>query len=57
MQKIEGKLRKSLSNTLWYHGTFLSNWSSICDSGILANYNLDRSQDLDFGYGFYLALI
>ena len=40
---------------MWYHGTFLSSWGNICEKGVLANYNIDKSQDLDFGFGFYLA--
>ena len=28
---------------------------SICSKGILADYNKDTSDALDFGYGFYLA--
>ncbi|MDF2609312.1 MAG: hypothetical protein K0R92_786 [Lachnospiraceae bacterium] len=55
MPEITGKLRKSLNNNIWYHGTFFSSWGNICENGILANYNIDKSQDLDFGFGFYLA--
>lgn len=40
---------------MWYHGTVMSQWESICKNGILANYNKDTSDALDFGYGFYLA--
>ena len=38
---------------LWYHGTTLAEWKSICKYGILADYNVGFS--LDYGNGFYLS--
>ena len=55
MEEITGKIKKVLSQNLWYHGTVSSNWSSFCQKGILADFNKDTSDALDFGYGFYLA--
>lgn len=55
MEELSGKIKKQLSQNSWYHGTTYSNWNSICQNGILANYNEDTSDALDFGYGFYLA--
>lgn len=39
--------------TTWYHGTTLKEWRSICQSKILADFNIGYS--LDFGNGFYLS--
>lgn len=55
MEEITGKIRKALSQNMWYHGTVYSNWSSFCKNGILVDINKDNSDSLDFGYGFYLA--
>ena len=55
MEEITGKIKKHLNINMWYHGTVYSNWESICKNGILAEYNKDNSDSLDFGYGFYLA--
>lgn len=55
MDEITGKIRKALSQNIWYHGTVLSNWDSFCHNGVLADINKDTSDALDFGYGFYLA--
>ena len=55
MDEITGKIRKALSQNIWYHGTVLSNWDSFCHDGVLADINKDTSDALDFGYGFYLA--
>lgn len=55
MKEITGKVRKVLSQQLWYHGTILSNWESFCKNGIIFDYNKETSDALDFGYGFYLA--
>lgn len=38
---------------LWYHGTTLYEWKSLCENGIIATYNIGTS--LDFGCGFYLS--
>jgi len=50
------KDKKRLSGSKWYHATLSSYWNEICKKGILATYNKDTSNSLDFGYGFYLAL-
>lgn len=50
---MTSKEEKFFSNTKWYHGTTSSQWSSICKSGILADYNIGIS--LDYGSGFYLS--
>lgn len=55
MEEITGKIKKALSQNMWYHGTILSNWDSFCQNGVLADINKDTSDALDFGYGFYLA--
>lgn len=55
MEEIAGKLRKTLSQNMWYHGTVYSNWQNFCKNGIIADFNKDTSDALDFGYGFYLA--
>ncbi|MDE6435868.1 MAG: DUF3990 domain-containing protein [Lachnospiraceae bacterium] len=55
MEELTGKIRKVLSQNVWYHGTVLSNWDSFCQNGVLADINRDTSDALDFGYGFYLA--
>lgn len=55
MEEITGKIRKALSQNMWYHGTVYSNWSSFCKNGILVDINKDSSDALDFGFGFYLA--
>lgn len=47
------KEEKFFQGTIWYHGTTLSEWKSICEVGILADYNIGTS--LDFGNGFYLS--
>jgi hypothetical protein len=55
MKELTGKIRKHINKSMWYHGTIYRNWSSFCKNGILADYNKDTSDALDFGYGFYLA--
>lgn len=55
MEEVTGKTRKILSQSMWYHGTVLSNWDSFCQNGVLVDINKDTSDALDFGYGFYLA--
>lgn len=55
MDEITSKVRKVLNQNMWYHGTVFSNWESFCKNGIIADYNKDTSDALDFGYGFYLA--
>lgn len=42
-----------LKKKKWYHATTLRNWEKICKYGIRADIN--RSKELDFGYGFYLS--
>ena len=44
---------KFFSQEIWYHGTTLNEWKSICRNGIICNYNIGTS--LDFGCGFYLS--
>lgn len=55
MQEITGKIKKVLSQNMWYHGTVFSNWTNFCQKGVLADFNKDTSDALDFGYGFYLT--
>jgi len=55
MDEITGKIRNVLNQNIWYHGTTYSNWESFCSKGVIADYNKDTSDALDFGYGFYLA--
>lgn len=55
MDEIAGKIKKVLSQNMWYHGTVLSNWDNFCNKGVLVDINKDTSDALDFGYGFYLA--
>lgn len=55
MEVITEKIKKKLSQNMWYHGTVFSNWDSFCKNGILVDINKDTSDSLDFGYGFYLA--
>lgn len=53
MMIMTPKEEKFFQRTIWYHGTTLSEWKSICATGILADYNIGTS--LDFGNGFYLS--
>lgn len=55
MNEITGKISRVLSQNIWYHGTVYSNWKSFCENGVIADFNKDTSDALDFGYGFYLA--
>lgn len=55
MEEISNKVRRILSQKMWYHGTLFSNWESFCKNGVLVDINKDTSDALDFGYGFYLA--
>lgn len=55
MDTIAGKVRRVLSQNMWYHGTIFSHWGSFCENGVVADINKDTSDALDFGYGFYLA--
>lgn len=55
MEEIAGKLKKTLGQNMWYHGTVYRNWQSFCENGIISDFNRDTSDALDFGYGFYLA--
>jgi hypothetical protein len=50
---VTSKEEKFFSNTKWYHGTMLTEWKSICETGVSAKYNIGIS--LDFGNGFYLS--
>lgn len=47
------KEEKFFSQNIWYHGTTLAEWKSICRLKIRADYNIGYS--LDFGNGFYLT--
>lgn len=47
------KEEKFFRNSRWFHGTTLTEWKLLCQSGIIANYNMGAS--LDFGCGFYLS--
>ncbi len=55
MDEIAGKIKKALSQNMWYHGTVFRHWDSFCQNGVLVDINKDASDALDFGYGFYLA--
>ena len=50
---MTSKEEKFFSQSLWYHGTTLAEWKSICKSKILSDYNIGFS--LDYGNGFYLS--
>jgi hypothetical protein len=52
--ELNQKQKKYLSNTTWYHATTEEHIHSI-NKGVKADINRDFSQDLDFGYGFYLT--
>lgn len=47
------KEEKFFKQDIWYHGTTLAEWKSICKSKILADFNIGYS--LDYGNGFYLS--
>ena len=47
------KEEKFFQSNIWYHGTTLSGWKSICQLGIQAQFNIGIS--VDFGNGFYLS--
>lgn len=51
--ELPAKVVKALSATRWYHATTKTNFESIMDKGVVADYN--RFGELDFGYGFYLT--
>ena len=53
--ELTGKVRKALSNNMWYHGTTYNHWESFCEKSVIANINTNKAHELDFGYGFYLA--
>lgn len=53
---MKQKTINRLSSNKWYHATTYDNWLSICRLGVKAEYNIDTSNDLDFGYGFYLTI-
>lgn len=53
MTLLKKKTENILSQTKWYHGTTLSGFKNIKESGIVADYN--NGTELDFGPGFYLA--
>lgn len=55
MEEITGKIRKVLSQNMWYHGAIFSHQDNFCKNGVLVDINKDTSDALDFGYGFYLA--
>lgn len=50
---MTSKEEKFFSQQLWYHGTTLAEWKSICETKILADYNIGYS--VDYGNGFYLS--
>jgi len=52
---LQGKIRKYLSNTRWFHATTLDEWYYINQKGVIAEINRETSDDLDFGYGFYMT--
>ena len=49
----EKDLNKYLKQNTWFHGTTLEGWNESCKYGVRVNYN--RGNELDYGYGFYLA--
>lgn len=53
--ELTAKIEKYLSNDIWYHATNVDDWHNICKTGVLAEYNKDLSDALDFGFGFYLT--
>ena len=50
---MKNKEKAFFQQSVWYHGTTLLEWKSICDLGIIADHNLGIS--VDFGCGFYLS--
>ena len=54
-EELTGKIKKYLSNNLWYHATTLDGWYSICKLGIKVDYNRETSLGTDFGFGYYLT--
>lgn len=51
--EIPQKLQKALASSTWYHGTTLAGYQSLCEKGVIADFN--AGSELDFGYGFYLS--
>lgn len=47
------KTKNALSKNEWYHATTLDKAINIHRNGIIVDYN--KGNELDFGYGFYLA--
>lgn len=47
------KEERFFKQTIWYHGTTLAEWKSICKYRVLADFNIGYS--LDYGNGFYLS--
>lgn len=54
-ENLKSKTQKRLSESAWFHSTTYSEWDSICQNRIQVKHNLTRSNELDFGYGFYLT--
>lgn len=51
--KIPAKIKKVLSQNKWYHYTTEDQLQNLIENGSIADYN--AGNELDFGYGFYLA--
>lgn len=52
---LKPKTQKRLSETSWFHGTTYDQWGNICNTKIQVKHNITKSNELDFGYGFYLT--
>jgi hypothetical protein len=50
---LTAKEEKFFKKDKWYHGTTLAEWKALCNSRVLASYNIGTS--LDYGNGFYLS--
>lgn len=50
---IAVKQLNRLNQDMWYHGTTMDAYDSICEQGVLSSYNIGTQ--LDFGAGFYLT--
>jgi len=51
--EIKDKYKNILRRKSWFHGTSLANLQSFVSNGPLVEHNIGN--ELDFGYGFYLA--
>lgn len=54
-ENLKNKTRQRLISSSWFHATTYSEWQNICQNKIQVKHNLIRSNELDFGYGFYLT--